>query len=115
MADWIRKSNKYGVEIFESVEEVAELSDNSVWADLRDRHLSVLKLRRDDEIDRLAHKYEIPIGKGADYQKIRKAVAEKLANEDNVKMQAGRLQAIKEQEASAILIKQFASSVSAPA
>ncbi len=109
MVEYLRKSNKYGVEIFETAEEVAQLSDNSTWADLRDKHLAILKLKLDSDVDKLAYKYKIPIGKGADYMVIRKKVAEELANEDQVRMEAGRQQQAKEREASELLIKQFAS------
>lgn len=81
LAEWIRKSNKYGIEIFESIEEVMQLSDNSTWADARDRILSGLRLKSDSDIDRMASQYSIPIGRGADYFQIRKAIAEKMTDE----------------------------------
>lgn len=80
MAEWIRKSNKYGVEIFETVEEVVSMSENSEWADIRDRHLTALNNKSDSDIDRMAHQYGIAIGRGVDYYQIRKKIAEKLAD-----------------------------------
>ena len=51
MAEWIRRSNKFGVEIFESTTEMAKLSDRSEWADIRDRYLTMLNMKLDAEVE----------------------------------------------------------------
>lgn len=93
LAEWIRKSNKYGVEIFESIEEVMHLSENSAWADVRDRILSGLNMKSDSDIDRLANRYGVNIGRGADYSQVRKLIAEKMTNEQMSSEQHGATEA----------------------
>jgi len=80
MAEWIRRSNKFGVEIFESTTEMAELSDRSEWADIRDRYLTMLNSKLDAEVDRFADQYSVSRGTGENYTVIRKLVAEKMAD-----------------------------------
>ena len=80
MAEWIRRSNKFGVEIFESTTEMAKLSDRSEWADIRDRYLTMLNMKLDAEVDRFADQYNISRGTGENYTTIRKLVAEKMAD-----------------------------------
>lgn len=106
LAEWIRKDGKYGVEIFESVDEVMKLSKNSEWADVRDRHLVAMRSKLDSDVDRLAHHYGIPVGRGADYAQVRKAVAEKLADEEIAQGSHMRSERDKEMQRSNAIIQQ---------
>lgn len=106
MCDWIRKSHKFGVEIYDSMEEAAQLSQNSEWADLRDNHLAILRLSDDDAVSKRAYAFNLPFGKGTDMNKLRKQIAEKMADDDMAKAQEAKREFLKQRSADSILIKE---------
>ena len=106
MAEWIRRSNKFGVEIFETTAEMAKLSDRSEWADIRDRYLTMLNGKLDAEVDAYATNYNIPRGSGHDYHLIRKAVAERMADEEVNRFKEGLVTRDTHSERSKMLIKE---------
>lgn len=89
MAEYLRKSNKYRVEIFEDTAEASAVSENSYWADIRDQHLQAIKGRPEHLVVQQAMAKGISIGSATDHFAICKLLAEKEADEQIASEKAG--------------------------
>ncbi len=89
MIEYIRKSNKYRVEIFEDTNEASAVSENSYWADVRDQHLQVIKGRPEHIVVQQAIARGINIGSATDHFSICKLLAEKEADDQIASEKAG--------------------------
>ncbi len=89
MAEYLRKSNKYRVEIFEDTNEASAVSENSYWADIRDQRLQVIKGRPEHTVVQQAMARGININSATDHFSICKLLAEKEADEQIASEKAG--------------------------
>jgi len=89
MAEYLRKSNKYRVEIFEDTNEASAVSENSYWADIRDQHLQAIKGRPEHLVVQQAMALGISIGSATDHFAICKLLAEKEADAQIASEKAG--------------------------
>ncbi len=89
MIEYIRKSNKYRVEIFEDTNEASAMSENSYWADVRDQHLQAIKGRPEHVVVQQAMARGINVGSATDHFSICKLLAEKEADDQIASEKAG--------------------------
>lgn len=89
MIEYIRKSNKYRVEIFEDTNEASAMSENSYWADIRDQRLQAIKGRPEHVVVQQAISRGINIGAATEHFHICKLLAEKEADEQIASEKAG--------------------------
>jgi hypothetical protein len=108
MYEWIKKHEKYGVEIFENPNEADKMSANSDWADARDRHMTILRQRTDDHTISAALQLGIKFNGDTHILELQRLVAERLANKEFEQRTSERAEFLKERQADALLMDRVA-------
>ena len=105
MAEWLRKHEKFGVEIFENIEDADQQNANSDWADARDRALQILNQQTDDRIINVALQLGVKFNQKTSIPDIKRLVAEKQANKAFQEQAAARAEFMQRQNADALLFE----------
>ena len=105
MAEWLRKHEKFGVEIFENIEEADKQNSNSDWADARDRYLQILNQQTDDRIINTALQLGVRFNQKTSITEIKRLVAERQANKEFQEQASARNEFMQRKSADALLFE----------